>query len=126
MTKGIIALMLLIGLTSCEKTITNTSPTNTSPTEIRVVKNGTLDWYGSTINGASIEDSWYGATNQSRTYTLYKVGDNFTFYGGWYPIMPPSNSSYHCELKVYVNNTLVQTVRAYADQPVSYSFTKTN
>ena len=110
-------IMLVMGLTSCEKI------TNTAPTEIRVVKNGPLDLYGMAINGVNIENSWHGPSNQSRVYTLYKVGDTFIFSGSWHPIMPPS---YNHTLKVYVNNTLVQTIAVHAYQPVSYSFTKTN
>jgi hypothetical protein len=119
MKKLVLPFIFILGLISCEKEV--------FPTEVRVVKKGTLNLYTSGINGVRIEDGWYGSSNQSsRTYILYKVGDTFTLSGGWYPTLPPHNSSYHCELKIYVNNTLVQTIRAYAYQPVSYNLTKSN
>jgi hypothetical protein len=121
--KFILKLFLVLSLVSCKKDILVEDNQPVAPTKIYVEVDGFLSSFNVYLNLQRIHQLNV-LTDINHEETLYKVGDKFKVVGWCFT--PHVERDYFSIVKIYIDGTLVDSIRVNADEArgLAWEYTK--
>ena len=121
--KFILKLFLVLSLVSCKKDILVEDNQSVIPTKIYVEVDGFLSSFNVYLNSQRIRQLNV-LTDINHEETLYKVGDKFKVVGWCFT--PHVERDYFSIVKIYIDGTLVDSIRVNADEArgLAWEYTK--